>query len=786
MDIRSNRQKFRGHLGNRGLLYALWRAIKYFIFIIRSSRRRKRLSRNSIGAGGIRLSFNSLGISIYWQESEITPGIGLNSAINTLGRWTDSSQADWQIVEKGGDYFILKNRWKNLPVTQTWRIYIKKDKEITWKITMEVKEGLCIDERRVACLVSSRYKSWINGYDQRDFPQVKGWLNISLANKSSRMVGARFFAEGDFLPSLVLEFEDNEFDQIFPLIQNSSIDINAHVLGARMVDGEEKNYYLPGDYNFFSGKIVLFENDSLLDRRIENYRQQFLQEVKARTERGKGKERLKVLLVNLPWQREGKWGVRAGSRWPHIKDRSEGNYLPFPFFLAYATSLLGKHNIEAHIIDAIAEELGEDTFIEKILGMDFHYLVAETSIPSFYDDLRMLEKIHEAGIPIILCGPNSEIYKPQFLKEHLFIDFVLYGEYEFSLLELIKRLQENGDLSKVKGLIYRMDKEVVKNPKQPLLDISLFPWPNRKQLPMDKYWDLPGDIPFPSVQVLASRGCPFGCNFCLWPQVLYQSNLYRTRDIKDVVGEMEYLVRGEGFKSVYFDDDTFNISKERMLRFCQAIKEKGLQNIPWAIMARPDLMDEEILTEMKSAGLWAVKYGVESIFERLLRNYQKNMIFQKVDRVIKITKNLGIKIHLTFTFGIYGETKDTIQKTIDYALSSEPDSVQFSILTPFPGTRLFEEFDRQGRILTKDWSKYDGHYRCVFQPDNLSPQDLERAKEFAYRLWGEYLRKKRGFWGNIGRFRDYLQKYGFKYALFKTRDYLKFARIERDRDSFNV
>ena len=483
---------------------------------------------------------------------------------------------------------------------------------------------------------------------------------------------------------------------------------------------------------------------------------------------------MKILLLNLPWQKEGRWGVRGGSRWPHIKDTDEGDYLPFPFFLAYAASLLQAHNIEAHIIDAIAEEIPEDIFIEKSSGMNFDYLFAETSIPSFYDDLSILEKIHRIGIPIILGGPNAEIYKPQFLQDYPFIDFVLYGEYEFTLLNLIKALQRGRNLSEVTGLIYRTPKGIVKNPRRPLFDINLLPWPNRKELPMNKYSDLPGNIPAPSVQMLASRGCPFGCIFCLWPQVMYQSSDYRRREIKDVVDEMEYLVKKRGFKSVYFDDDTFNIGKERMITFSQAIKARNLQDIPWAVMARPDLMDGEILTEMKSAGLWAVKYGVESVSEEILQNCQKNMNFQKADQMIKLTQNSGIKVHLTFTFGLSGETRDSIQRTIDYALSLEPASVQFSILTPFPGTRLFEELDKQGRILTKDWSMYDGYHHCVFQPDGLSPQDLEMAKTKAYRSWKAHLRKKRGFKGTLKRFAQYLQEYGFRYTIFRTAGYLKF------------
>jgi anaerobic magnesium-protoporphyrin IX monomethyl ester cyclase len=493
------------------------------------------------------------------------------------------------------------------------------------------------------------------------------------------------------------------------------------------------------------------------------------------------KRDLKILLANLPWQKDERTGVRAGSRWPHLKDKSEGDYMPFPFFLAYAASLLQKYNFNILIIDAIAQGIPEGVFLKNILPMNLDYLVAETSIPSFYDDLKILEKIAKSGISIILCGPNALIYDPKFLENHPFISFVLCGEYEFTLLDLATCLQEGGNLSNVQGLIYRDKNTIIENAARKPFDINLLPWPHRDSLPMEKYLDAPGEMPVPSAQVLASRGCPFGCNFCLWPQVIYRGNHYRARAVSDVVDEMEYLVREKNFKSVYFDDDTWNIGKERIIRFCNEIKNRKLQNTPWAIMARPDLMDEEILTELKSSGLWAVKYGVESCVQSLVENSHKNMKLENSFRMIRLTKNLGIKIHLTFCFGLQGETRKTIQKSIGRALSLEPDSVQFSILTPFPGTRLFEELDKQGRILTKDWSKYDGHYHCVFKPDNLSTGDLEKAKIRAYRLWGQYVRKKRGFSGGINRFYIYIRERGLFYALGRAAN-----RLKRDLAGMNV
>lgn len=449
---------------------------------------------------------------------------------------------------------------------------------------------------------------------------------------------------------------------------------------------------------------------------------------------------MKIMLVNLPWYRNGLRGVRAGSRWPHLRGRHEWGYLPFPFFLAYAAALLKKHGFAAELLDAIAAEMSDSVCVEYINNKKPDLLVCETSTVTLKHDLELLKKI-DSGIPIALCGPDINIRQPDSLKNHAFINYVLTGEYEFTLLELAEKLKDKKRLDGVLGLIYRDGVDIKGNPFRPLSDINHLPWPLREGLPMSRYNDSPGDIPLPSVQMMASRGCPYGCKFCLWPQIMYQGNSYRVRDIVDVADEMEHLVKEKHFKSVYFDDDTFNCGKERMLRLSAEIKSRRL-GVPWAIMARPDLMDEDILRHMKSAGLYAVKYGVESAVQSLLDGVNKKMDIRKAEEMIKLTKRLGIKAHLTFTFGLPGETKESIERTIDLALNLDPTSVQFSIATPFPGTSFYEEMEHNGLIISRDWSEYDGNHKSVICYDGLSKKDLEDSLLKAYRRWAGHCAKK--------------------------------------------
>lgn len=464
---------------------------------------------------------------------------------------------------------------------------------------------------------------------------------------------------------------------------------------------------------------------------------------------------MRIVITNLPWKNFGRTGVRAGSRWPHLKGPTEKDYLPFPFFLAYAASLLKKNNFDVSLIDAIAKKMFYGYFLKLIRNIKPDLLVCETSTVTLEHDLKLLERI-DKNVSIALCGPDINIRHPSFLKNYKFISYVLVGEYEFTLLDLVRHLAEGKNLRDILGLIYRDSGDIKINPARPLADLDQLPWPLRQGLPMDRYNDTPGDMPLPSAQILASRGCPYRCKFCLWPQVMYQSNHYRARNIIDVVDEMEFLAKEMNFKSIYFDDDTFNCGKERMLRICDEIKKREL-NIPWAIMARADLMDEEILEKMRDAGLFAVKYGVESATQELLDSIDKNMDLKKTEDIIKFTKLLGIKTHLTFMFGLPGETKESIRKTIDFALRLDPTTIQFSIATPFPGTSFYKEMKEKGNIVSENWIEYDGNYKSVINYRDITKKDLECAIRSAYRQWAVHCAKRRPF-----------RKFGYYQLLIKS------------------
>ena len=395
---------------------------------------------------------------------------------------------------------------------------------------------------------------------------------------------------------------------------------------------------------------------------------------------------MKVLLVNPPWLRSGWYGVRAGSRWPHM-ERADAPYMPFPFLMGYSAAVLRDDGVEVEVIDACAERIGHQEFQKRFEASKPDVVVAEISTPSFHGDMRCFQGMRDAGFdgPILAAGIHKPLYDPAFLAQNPLIDGALLGEYELTVRDFMRVGARPKEA--IAGLIWRGKDGIVDGGRKTSQEgLDEFPWPARELFPMDCYHDLPGGIPAPSVQMWASRGCSFTCNFCAWPQILYGDNAYRTRSPDLVADEMLAMVE-QGYKSVYFDDDTFNLGKGRTAAIAKAFTERGI-DFPWAFMGRADTCDPRQYEALAATGLQAVKYGVESADTARLKQIGKNLDVDRVRESVKMVHSLGIKVHLTFMFGLQGETLDTMQRTLDLAYELDPDSSQFTVAVPFPGSRL--------------------------------------------------------------------------------------------------
>ena len=472
---------------------------------------------------------------------------------------------------------------------------------------------------------------------------------------------------------------------------------------------------------------------------------------------------VKVLLANPPWRREERLGVRAGSRWaftiPAGKGATVPPYVPFPFFLAYAAAVLEQAGAVVRLVDAIAEGMDTVAFLETIADFGPTLVLLETSTPSIDSDLALGCDIKDRlpAARLALSGPHVSALPVDTLERAPHVDFVLIGEYEYTLRDLVACLAEGGNLDKVLGLAWRdagAQSAVWANPRRPVIaNLDELPWPARHLLPMRHYRDSFAGLPMPGLQMWASRGCPFGCIFCVWPKVMYGGQAYRVRDPVDVVDEMEQAAKQYNLCSVSFDDDTFDIGKSRILKLCSEIQRRGL-GLPWTAMARADTADGEMIKAMATAGLFAIKYGVESGVQEVVNASGKSLDLNRVRETVRITKNLGVKVHLTFTFGLPGETEETIRRTLEFASEVDPDSVQFSIATPYPGTTYYDMAKASGMLMARDWTDFDGADRATVRTEAMSPEELEAALSRARRSW-RWRQFRRNAWRRRG---DYLRQ----------------------------
>ncbi|MCM8783366.1 MAG: radical SAM protein [Candidatus Omnitrophica bacterium] len=401
-----------------------------------------------------------------------------------------------------------------------------------------------------------------------------------------------------------------------------------------------------------------------------------------------------------------------------------------PLFLAYACAYLREKKSDVDLIDAIAGRIELEEVIRIIKEENFDTVVIETSTPSLLNDLEVAKRIKEiGGKKIIFVGTHVSALPEEALK-YPWIDAVVRGEYEISLYEYLKT-----DDPETKGIGLRtlQGKIKINPPREPLEDLDILPYPARDILNKYKYFDPILKNPF--TFILAGRGCHYQCIFCNWPQVL-TGRRYRKRNPQEVVGELSYIKNNFNFKSILFNDDTLTVDRNHVRAICEGIMEKGIK-LDWACYARADFYDEETLRLMRKAGCFLLKVGVESGDEEILKKAKKPYSFEKVKKAFSLMRSLGFHIHATFVFGLPGENRETIKKTIRLAKELKPTTVQFSMAIPYPGTEFFDFLKRNTFLYTENWQDYMPLKR-IFDYPNLSSQELKKAVKYAYRSY--YLR----------------------------------------------
>ena len=355
-----------------------------------------------------------------------------------------------------------------------------------------------------------------------------------------------------------------------------------------------------------------------------------------------------------------------------------------------------------------------------------------------FEVVSIAKKVNK-GIMVVLFGlhPSS---RPEACLENADVDFVVIGEPEITVSELVGALEVGKhDFKGIAGLGFIENDKVVLNAKRAIIeDLDTLPFPARHLLPMNIYAKavkqnpLRGEINKPYTIVITSRGCPYNCVFC--SNCIVWGKQWRPRSPKNVVDELEQIIKTFGIEQVDFSDDNMTLDRQRIVEICDLIVERGLR-FEWFTPngIRADSLDEVLLCKMKAAGCKKIRIAPESGVQHIVNDViKKNQDLKSVEQAVILCKKVGIKVGCFFVIGLIGETKSDIEKTIEFAYKLRTlgaETFIFSIAMPLYGTAFYEQakdggFLREGfcdfalaatepQVETPQWSARDLQELCM-------------------------------------------------------------------------
>ncbi|MFQ5900627.1 MAG: B12-binding domain-containing radical SAM protein [Thermodesulfobacteriota bacterium] len=454
---------------------------------------------------------------------------------------------------------------------------------------------------------------------------------------------------------------------------------------------------------------------------------------------------MEILLIYPPLSVKKRYGNRAIGK--------SGGHLP-PLGIAYVAAFLRDKGFSVGIIDALASGMNSKDIVDYISYHKPGVVGLSALTSTFYGAVELAKTLKEQfpDILTLIGGHHATILPEETIRDYPCFDLLIYGEGEITSLEVMKRYREAGSdravflnslTPDIRGIVYRKTSEPYKTPPRALIDdLDTLPLPARDLLPMERYIPLPNQYKrLPVVHMLTTRGCPYSCIFCAASTVFGKK--VRSFSPQRVVREIEACMEEYGIREVSFWDDTMTVNKNWMMNLCNLIIEKRL-DITWTCYGHVNTVTRELLFRMKEAGCFNIFYGFESGDQGMLNNIRKGITLDRIRTVKEWTKEAGIEIRASFMLGLPGETPALAEKTIDFAISLDPDYAQFSLTTPYPGTTLYEIAKEYGN-LDMDFTKYHG-WNPVFLPHGYKDREellnMERQAMRRFYLRPGYILKR--------------------------------------------
>ena len=380
----------------------------------------------------------------------------------------------------------------------------------------------------------------------------------------------------------------------------------------------------------------------------------------------------------------------------------------FPLGLGYIASHIKAHGYAVRFFDPNVQDIIPEE-IALIVEEDRPLLVGISFMTPWFDtakELCNLLKNYSPSTPIVLGGIHPSVMPLQTLRDISDADFVIAGEGEETLLELMNALSEHEkNLWGIAGLVWRdADGIIINDARPPIHDLNMLPYPDFTMIDQSLY-RLPSFFSHFEryAMIHTSRGCPGRCVFCCSGHRL--RTRVRERSIPNVIKEIDFLRERYDIEYLLIRDDTFTIKESRTKEFCDAIKSRH-PDLKWNCMGRVNMVNYKVLAHMKEAGLHDIYYGIESGNEEVLRLSRKGITTDQSRLAVEDAARLGILTVGAFILGLPGETPETAEETIRFACSLPLTMALFALLMPYPGTKTFEDYCEFDPDLPIDFSKF--------------------------------------------------------------------------------
>ncbi|MBX2999799.1 MAG: radical SAM protein [Caldilineaceae bacterium] len=445
--------------------------------------------------------------------------------------------------------------------------------------------------------------------------------------------------------------------------------------------------------------------------------------------------------------------------------------------LAYLAAVSERRGDEVVIFDADVERQPISEFIQEFRPHIVGITANTPQVKQAWRTAKAIKEVHDC--PIVLGGPHVSVL-PEESCEKPYVDIVVRGEGEEGWIEICDLLEaylkdqpsysteafmhaENEVFRNCLGITYKTsDGQIHNNPdRTPIANLDSLPWPAYHLFKMDRYTNLQPATDHVdgarSFSIMTSRGCPYRCTFCSQSIMPIK---WRSRSPENVLAEWRHLVEDMGAQEIGVLDDSANIRVKRLEELAHLLIENKLNHVPWIFVngIRANLASKELLTLLQSAGLKRVAFGVETGDEDILMTIDKKVDHDTIRQAFKNAKEINLETIAFMIIGLPGETRETMQRTIDFAIELDPIIANFSMMTPYPGTKVYEIVKRQGRFLINDWEDYVFFdQKARYEMGEMTAELVEEMYRKAYRQF--YLRpspiirrlKTKDFWFNLPR-----------------------------------